>query len=225
MESMQLIVSIVERGKGVAMQRLYDRRQVFLHIQCNGRGTATSEIMDILGLGSSEKDVVLSFASASCAGRLLHDLDNELRGSTGTSGIVFSLPLNGLNNLTAALVDFKANMAKPETRGESSMEHQNDNTMILISCSRGHTDAVMATAKAQGARGGTVIRARMAGLEDLEQAYGLDDLSAEREILVIVVPKDRRAPIMEAVNAAHGLRSDAQAVICSLPIDQIVRLG
>ena len=224
MDAMKLIVSIVERGRGVAMQRLYEGHQMFLHLQCAGRGTATSEIMDILGLGSSEKDVVLSFATASCAGRLLHDLDNELRGCTGTSGIVFSLPLSGLNNLSAALVDFKANQAKPETRGESSMERQNENTMILISCSRGHTDAVMATAKAQGARGGTVIRARMAGLEDLEQAYGLD-LTAEREIVVIVVPKERRGAIMEAVNTAHGLRSDAQAVLCSLPIDQIVRLG
>ena len=65
MESMKLIVSIVERGKGVAMQRLYQKRQVFLHLHCAGRGTATSEIMDILGLGSSEKDVVLSFATAS----------------------------------------------------------------------------------------------------------------------------------------------------------------
>ena len=224
MDAMKLIVSIVERGRGVAMQRLYDGHQIFLHLQCSGRGTATSEIMDILGLGSSEKDVVLSFASAPCAARLLHDLDNDLRGSTGTSGIVFSLPLNGLNNLTAALVDFKAGMAKQETRGESPMEQQNENTMILISCSRGHTDAVMATAKANGARGGTVIRARIAGLEDLEQAYGLE-LTAEREILAIVVPKERRAAIMDSINAAHGLRSDAQAVLCSLPIDRTVRLG
>ena len=225
MDHLKLIVSIVERGRGAAMQRLYNSRQMFLHLQCAGRGTATSEIMDILGLGSSEKDVVLSFATESCAARLLHDLDNDLRGSTGTSGIVFSTPLNAMNSFPAALVDFKANMAKSETRGDSSMEHQNENCMIVISCSRGHADAVMATAKAQGARGGTVIRAHMAGLEDLEQAYGLDDLSAEREVLVIVVPKERRAPIMDAVNAAHGLRSDAQAVLCSLPIDEIVRLG
>ena len=75
-----------------------------------------------------------------------------------------------------------------------------------------------------GARGGTVIKGRLSGLEDLEQAYGLE-LNAEREIVAIVVPKDRRAPIMESVNAAHGLRSPAQTVVCSLPIDQIVRLG
>lgn len=104
MDAIKLVVSIVERGKGVAMQRLYGQRQVFLHLQCAGRGTATSEILDILGLGSSEKDVVFSFASAPSAHRLLQDLDSDLRGSVGTSGIVFSLPLSGLNNLAAALV-------------------------------------------------------------------------------------------------------------------------
>ena len=84
MDAIKLVVSIVERGKGVAMQRLYGQRQVFLHLQCAGRGTATSEILDILGLGSSEKDVVFSFASAPSAHRLLQDLDSDLRGSVGT---------------------------------------------------------------------------------------------------------------------------------------------
>lgn len=224
MEPMKLIVSIVERGKGVAMQRLYAAHQIFLHLQCAGRGTATSEIMDILGLGSSEKDVVLSYAAASSAARLLHDLNTDLRGSTGTSGIVFDLPLSGLNNLAAALVEFKANENKKGKGGEPQMEQNGENTLILVACNRGHTDAVMATAKEQGARGGTVVKARMAGLEDLEQAYDLE-LKAEREIVAIVVPKDKRGPIMEAVNAAHGLRSEAQAVLCSLPIEHIVRLG
>ena len=122
MESMKLIVSIVERGKGVVMQRLYQKHQVFLHLQCAGRGTATSEIMDILGLGSSEKDVVLSYATTSSARQLLYDLDNDLRGSTGTSGIVFSLPLSGLNNLAAALVDFKVSEHKKGNGGEPPMD-------------------------------------------------------------------------------------------------------
>ena len=50
-------------------------------------------------------------------------------------------------------------------------------------------------------------------------------MTAEREIVAIVVPTDLRAPIMEAVNTKHGLRSEAQAALCSLPIEQIVRLG
>ena len=41
MEAMKLIISIVERGKGAAMQKLYRSRQVILHLQCPGMGTAT----------------------------------------------------------------------------------------------------------------------------------------------------------------------------------------
>lgn len=223
--SMKLIVSIVERGKGVAMQKLYTTQQVFLHLQCAGRGTATSDILDILGLGSSEKDVVLSFAQADCAGRLLQELDSDLRGAAGATGIVFSLPVGALNNLAAALVAFKAEEYKHGNGGDIPMEQSEKNTLILVGCKRGHTDAVMATAKAQGARGGTVIKARLAGLEELEQAYDLAELTAEREIVAIVVPVALRGSIMDAVNAAHGLRSEAQSILCALPIDQIVRLG
>lgn len=223
MEAMKVIVSIVERGQGVTMQRLYQKNHVSLHLQCAGRGTATSEIMDILGLGSSEKDVVLSCAAASAAAELLQALDSDLRGATGASGIVFSLPLSGLNSLVANLTAYRAEPIKKDARGEQTME-RTENSMILVACNRGATDDIMTTAKAHGARGGTVIKARLAGLEELEQAYDIN-LQAEKEIVAIVVPTDLRAGIMEAVNAAHGLRSEAQAIVCSLPIEQIVRLG
>ena len=56
MDAVSLIVSIVERGRGVTMEKLYASRQVSLHLQCAGRGTATSEIMDILGLVYSSSE-------------------------------------------------------------------------------------------------------------------------------------------------------------------------
>lgn len=222
MEYMKLILSIVERGQGSAMIRLYRKRQVPIHIQCAGKGTATSEIMDILGLGSSEKDVVFSFAAASAAKKLLHDLDNELRGNTGGAGIVVSVPVSGLNSLIANLAAYHAESLK-EKEGRDEME-RTENSLILVVCAQGCTDDVMSTAKAHGARGGTVIKGRLSGREELEQAYEVE-LKEEREIVAIVVPTDLRGPIMEAINSEHGLRSEAQAALCSLPIEQIVRLG
>ena len=222
MEAMKIILSIVERGQGAAMLRLYRKRHVPIHIQCAGKGTATSEIMDILGLGSSEKDVLISFAAAAAARKLLHDLDNELRGHSGGAGIVVSIPVSGLNSLVANLAAYHAESLK-EKEGEREME-RTENSLILVVCAQGCTDDVMATAKAHGARGGTVIKGRLSGRKELEQAYEVE-LKAEREIVAIVVPTDLRAPIMEAINTAHGLRSEAQAALCSLPIEQIVRLG
>ena len=222
MEAMKVILSIVERGQGAAMLKLYRKRQVPIHIQCAGKGTATSEIMDILGLGSSEKDVLLSFAAASAAKKLLHDLDNELRGHTGGAGIVVSIPVSGLNSLVANLAAYHAESLKEKEEG-NDME-RSENSLILVVCARGCTDDVMTTAKAHGARGGTVIKGRLTGREELEQAYEVE-LKAEREIVAIVVPTGLRGPIMEAINAEHGLRSEAQAALCALPIEQIVRLG
>ena len=220
MEAMKIILSIVERGQGTAIQRLYRKRQVPIHLQCPGKGTATSEIMDILGLGSSEKDVVVSFAAASAAKKLLHDLDNELRGHTGGAGIVVSIPISGLNSLVADLAAYHAESLKQK---EGNEMERTENSLILVVCARGCTDDVMSTAKARGARGGTVIKGRLSGLEELEQAYEVE-LKPEREIVAIVVPTELRGPIMEAINAEHGLRSEAQAVLCYLPIEQIVRL-
>ena len=222
MEAMKLILSIVERGQGAALVRLYRKRQAPIHIQCAGKGTATSEIMEILGLGSSEKDVVLSFAAASAAKKLLHDLDNELRGRTGGAGIVVSIPVSALNSLVANLAAYHAESLK-EKEEDREME-RTENSLILVVCARGCTDDVMSTAKAHGARGGTVIKGRLSGREELEEAYEVD-LKAEREIVAIVVPTGLRGPIMEAINAEHGLRSEAQAALCALPIEQIVRLG
>ena len=222
MESMKVILSIVERGQGAAMLRLYRKRYVPIHIQCTGKGTATSEIMDILGLGSSEKDILISFAAASAAKKLLHDLDNELRGHTGGAGIVVSIPVSGLNSLVANLAAYHAESLK-EKEEDREME-RTENSLILVVCARGCTDDVMSSAKANGARGGTVIKGRLSGREELEEAYEVD-LKAEREIVAIVVPTGLRGPIMEAINAEHGLRSEAQAALCALPIEQIVRLG
>ncbi|RKI64746.1 hypothetical protein D7V91_15575 [bacterium 1xD42-67] len=221
MESMKLILSIVERGRGAAMLRLYRRQYVPIHIQCTGRGTATSEIMDILGLGSSEKDVLISFAAASAAKKLLYDLDNELRGHTGAAGIVVSIPISGLNSLVASLAAYHAENLKEK---EGNEMERTENSLILVVCAQGCTDEVMSTAKAHGARGGTVIKGRLSGRKELELAYEVE-LKAEREIVAIVVPTDLRGPIMEAINTEHGLRSEAQAALCSLPIEQIVRLG
>ena len=117
MEAMKVILSIVERGQGAAMLKLYRKLHVPIHLQCAGKGTATSEIMDILGLGSSEKDILLSFSAASAAKNLLHSLDNELRGHTGGAGIVVSIPISGLNSLVANLAAYHAESLKEKEEG------------------------------------------------------------------------------------------------------------
>ena len=220
-EPMSAIFTIVERGKGAAAIKLFTRNQVYLHTQFPGKGTATSEIMDILGLGSTEKDVIISYATSAAASLLLSKLDNALRGAITSGGISFSIPMTGLSNLVLATIAYKTELKKGDNK--MSDEHKGENSLILITCNQGTSDVVMDTAKKAGARGGTVLRARLSGVEELESSYGLN-MTPEKEILMIIVPNGIRNAVMESVNKEHGLRSEAEAVICSLGVDRFVRL-
>ena len=168
-EQLAVIMSIVERGSGTKLTNLYTKHQVFTHLRCEGRGTATSEIMDILGLGSSEKDIVLSIAPVSAARALLTALNEELRGSIPGRGIAFSAKLAAVSNLAAAVINTRTKLEKES--GE--MEQKQKSSLILTIVNQGFTDIVMDTAKKAGARGGTIIRSRWVGEESFEQFYGI----------------------------------------------------
>ena len=222
-ERMALLISIVERGSGNKLNKLYRENQVFVNLRCEGAGTATSEIMDILGLGSSEKDILISTAAASAASALLDRLDDELRGAVPGRGIAFSLPLTAVNNLVAAFVGLMTRSERD--REDDSMEKQQKNSLILVTVNQGFTETVMDTARKAGARGGTIIRARWTGDESFAQSRGITTLQAEKEMIFIVVPRELRNGVMEAVNKQHGLQSEAGAMVTAIAVEQLVHLG
>ena len=84
-------------------------------------------------------------------------------------------------------------------------------SMILVAVNQGYTEAVMATAKAAGARGGTVIRSHILRSEE-HDSFGGPTFAGERELLVIVASSQgERNAIMESIDKAHGGESAAHA--------------
>lgn len=215
-----MIVSIIERGNGNKLIKLYDQEQVFTHMRCEGTGTATSEIMDILGLGGSEKDIILSFAPAGTALNLLEKLKDDLHDLCPGRGIAFMVAMEAVTNLLAASIGARTKLEKDREYEDM----QEKNSLIMITVNQGFTDEVMSTAKEAGARGGTVVRGRWVMMGEIEQMKGLT-LREEKEIILIVVPREIRNSVMEAVNTHHGLQSEAGAVICSLGVEHMAHLG
>ena len=56
-------------------------------------------------------------------------------------------------------------------------------------------------------------------------ALAFATLPAEKEIIAIVAGAERRKLIMETVNKKHGMNTAAGAMICSVAIDRMQRLG
>jgi len=218
--AMKLIISFIGRGQGNDLAKLYAEYNVNFNYRCVGVGTASSDLLDVLGIGSAEKDVIFSLASQVNAERLMTRLSDNLR-SIREKGIVFSMPLTGLNNVVATVLERQGDA---ENRGGNDMDANTANSLVLVMVNQGNTDEVMNTARAAGARGGTIIRSRFMGAEELDGLYESMQ-EGEKEIIAMVVPTSQRNTIMETINKKHGLKTEAGAVLLSLGIDQIAKLG
>ena len=221
-EQVRILFSITERGSGSNLIEFLNERNIQMHLQATGQGTASSEMMDILGLGSSDKDLLVSFATENAMLQLAAELNDNLSAVSRWRGIMMILSPVAISRLFAVIVN-RSTGAQPTTEGEEFMKNEYKHSLICIAVNQGYTDQVMATAKKAGATGGTVIRARLAGAEQASQFHGIS-LQEEREIVTILAPDSIRDRIMAEVNKECGLRTEANGILCALPVDKAFKI-
>ena len=94
--------------------------------------------------------------------------------------------------------------------------------LILVMSSTGSTDTVMDAAKKAGARGGTVLRGHR--VKDSKEKPGDETVHPEKEIIAILVPRELRQPVMDAINKEAGIATECRGVLLSLPVDEVAGL-
>ncbi len=215
---LKLLVTIIDRPKGDTAAKICAGLGVQFHLGLLGRGTASSEVLDVLGLGETDKAVILTLVPEPLIPAVKGDLVRMLRLRHPGKGILFTLPLSGINRRSAGC------LSRPvEQEGGNVVETKEkscDYELIVASVEAGTTDMVMEYARAAGATGGTILHARRAGVHEAERFYGIT-LQKEREILAILAPRAGKAAIMEAIAQNVPLEGEQGGVVFSLPVDGI----
>ena len=106
----------------------------------------------------------------------------------------------------------------PGYQGSSSTAY----ALILVNVETGYSDAVVNSARAVGARGGTVLHGRRIA-QNAMQDLGLDG-QEEQDSVMIVVPAEKKSVVMQAITASCGLNTPAHGVVVSLPVDDVMGL-
>lgn len=222
-DRIMMIYSVIKRGKSKQYMEMLDERSIRFHLQTAAFGTAPSEMLDIFGLGSNDKDVIISYAPEKTVRSFMNDLGKNVGTSSEYGGLMMSLHLSAINRIPAEIIT-RASAVGAE-KGEKTMNEKNkhQHQLIWITVNQGYTDQVMQTAKKAGAMGGTILRARLAGTERLEQ-FGEVDIQEEKEIITILAPSSTAAEIINAVNAEHGTKSEAHGMIVALPVDKALKI-
>ena len=214
MSSLFLMVTITDRRSTDAFLQLYEQHGVDVNLRTVGSGTAVRETLATLGLEKTEKAVLLAVVTEDTWKAVRTDLRRKMRIDVPGTGIAFTVPLSSIGGRRALMF---LTQHQPLTLKEESTLKDTRYELLLVIANQGHTGTIMDAARAAGAGGGTVIHAKGTGMEGAEKFLGIS-LAAEKEMIYIVVHRDKRNDIMSAIMRDAGMASKAKSICFTLPV-------
>ena len=99
----------------------------------------------------------------------------------------------------------------------------NNHEVIFAIVNSGYAEDAMEVAREQGVRGGTILNARGVAREAEAAFFGIT-IHAEKEILMMVVEKEIRDNVLNALYKQMGMGKKAQGIAFSLPVSDVAGL-
>ena len=99
----------------------------------------------------------------------------------------------------------------------------NDHEVVFAIVNSGYAEEAKDVAREQGVRGGTILNARGVAKEDAAAFFGIT-LHAEKEILMMVVERDIRDKVLNAIYKEMGMAKKARGIAFSLPVSDVAGL-
>lgn len=184
-------------------------------------GTAPTEMMDIFGLGTNDKDIVISLGSEITVKNMMANYGTIFESHTKYGGIMIIIEVSAASRVLTEIMNF--NSDKNIERGDGAMKNEHHNNLIIISVNEGYADDVMQVARKAGATGGTIIKGRLADAEFVAELKNTE-IDEERELLVILAPLKTSKQIMEDINREFGINSKANGIITAIPTEKAYKI-
>ena len=99
----------------------------------------------------------------------------------------------------------------------------NNHEVIFVIVNAGYAEEAMDVARSQGVRGGTILNARGVAREKEAAFFGIT-IQPEKEILMMVVEKDIKDKVLNAMYQEMGMAKKAQGIAFSLPVSDVAGL-
>ena len=219
----KLLVSIVNSGDEKRMSELINDISIALSVSIMGTGTARSAVLSYLGIGTAEKKVMLSLIPECDEEIILQEIHEKMAIYLVGNGISFTIPVSAVSEIVANGI-VSAAVTKPSDGRKHMNDEERKYDLVICIVAAGYVDDAMESARRAGAAGGTVLRSHSLGNAKPEHFIGIT-LQEETEILLILVKRDAKLPIMNALTKSVGLKTDARGLILSLPVDRTVGIG
>ncbi len=214
MGSIYLMTTIVDRKIVNKYSDLFEENKLHVMYLSLGHGTAANDILNYLGLDSTEKAVIFSVLEESSWIEIKKQLQRKLQIDAPGGGIALIIPLSSIGGRKTLQYLLETEDYQKE---EESTLKETTHDLIIVIAQAGYTEMIMDAAREAGAYGGTVIHAKGTGKEAAEKFLGVS-LATEKEIIYIVTKTEQKNSIMQAIMQHAGMDTKAKAIAFSLPV-------
>lgn len=214
MSKVYMLVTVTKRPMKKRMLELYEKNDLKISFGIPANGTASSDMLDYFGLEDTEKLMIVSIATDSVWKKIKDSMENEFRIDAPGRGIAFIVPVSSVGGKKT--LEFFTEGQDFRKEEESTMKNTLYELIVAIA-NHGHSEEVMDAARKKGAGGGTVIHAKGTGLEQAEKFLGFSIVD-EKDLIFIVAKTEKKNDIMKSVMEDAGPRSEAGAIVFSLPV-------
>ena len=211
----KLIISIVPHNSGEIITNAANLAGSRGGTILMGRGTAENSIIQLLGLGDKSKDIVYILVEEEICQNVL-DKIKESTQNKKNFGIVFTIDINNF---------LRSGSIKNLENENLGVEKMNDSyEMINVIVNKGYAEDAMAAARKAGAGGGTIINARGTAKEGDAKFFGIE-IVPEKEMLLIIVPKDKKDEIIKAISDLPCLNKAGSGILFTNSANNFTVLG
>ena len=95
--------------------------------------------------------------------------------------------------------------------------------VIFCIINAGFSDAAMSAARGVGATGGTILKGRGTASRRAEELFNIS-IQPEKEILMLLVPKEIKDDVLRALYYSVGLNTAGQGIAFSMPVEHAIGL-
>ena len=93
---LKLLITVVDRSKTLFYVDLLEQCEVNVQMVIYGRGTANSQMLDLLGLAETEKSVIISYIREDKVKEALETLDEKFHKVKNGKGIAYTVSLDSI---------------------------------------------------------------------------------------------------------------------------------
>ena len=204
------VLNMGDASKALRFARKYQVRGGTIHY---GSGTVHHWLLDLLQVNESQKEILNMIIEDELASAAMKGISEDMQFHKHNHGIAFSYPVSAFIGST------NANSERKETIEEKKSMYKAIYTVV----DKGKADEVIEAANSAGARGGTIIHARGAGIHEAQKLFGLE-IEPEKEEVLVITKDDIADAVVQAIRIKLRIDEPGTGIIFVVDIQEVYGL-